>query len=85
MSVSAAQQEGPGGRKKPFKCFFCRLSIGFLAAYFRMLDPRGGVNSWNGAKNVVYLHGDGAKCVGRPRPETATDACAGGCGKSGPG
>ena len=50
-----------------------------------MLDLRGGVNSWNGAKNVVYLHADGAKCVGRPRPDTATDSCAGGCGKQGPG
>lgn len=48
-----------------------------------MLDPRGGVNSWNGAKNVVYLHGDGANCVGKPRPAAATDNCAGGCGKTG--
>ena len=42
------------------------------------------VNSWTGVKDVVYLHPGGAKCAGRPRPETATDACASGCGKGGP-
>lgn len=68
--------------KSPFKCFFCRAIIGYSTTYFRMVDPRGGTNSWNGAKKIVYLHTDGAACVGKPMPSDADAACAGGCGQT---
>ena len=47
-----------------------------------MPHPLGGVNAWNNQPRFVYLHADGASCVGKTVPTDAKAACAGDCGKS---
>lgn len=86
VSVYAAEGDDAGSSrsKKPFKCFFCRKPIGYSAPYVRMLDRRGGINSWNKQPRVVYLHARGETCTGTSRPAGASDSCAAGCGKSYP-
>ncbi|CAB1112809.1 unnamed protein product [Ectocarpus sp. CCAP 1310/34] len=86
FSVSAPEEANNGGKKfaKPFKCFFCRGVIGYSTPYLRMPHPLGGVNAWNNQPRFVYLHTDGASCVGKTVPTDTKAPCAGHCGKSSP-
>lgn len=86
VSLSASEQDNDGSKKfcKPFKCFFCGGVIGYSAPYVRMPHPLGAMNKNQNQPRFLYLHADGASCVGKPVPTDTNAACAGDCGNASP-
>jgi len=74
MSLSAPKEEKGNARfRKPFRCFFCRGTIGHVKPYLRLPHPKG-MKAWNGKPKMLYLHGDGAGVSASLAPARTTSA-----------